>query len=396
MKPNLCLYRDDVLEKFKRIDGKLKKDFYVMNFAHADVLGEIKEDDEDDPWVDPPESGEEERVPESPQDQQKLTSNNNFFREKETEVAQIDIDVAIGRFASHAMAILSRQYRTHCFSIGVFGFKARFFRWDRAGVVISRAFNHRKKPLLREFAKRYCQATDAQRGYDMSVCKASCSEEVKFKEKIRGHVKDLYAPKDEDSVEELVKKHYEEKKVFKIKIWPQQPEDLGDPRSIPEPPARKIFCLDGSDESLSFLEELGANIYERTELEDVEEARLALEKVGKVAAEERKSKCRQYAASKNFQYFLVSRPVANLISVAGRSTRGYWSVKIPDEDAGDDPNDYRICFLKDTWRVVTKDADREGDIMVELYEAGVEYVSDILCQSDVALPRDGITGQSSE
>ena len=94
----------------------------------------------------------------------------------------------------------------------------------------------------------------------------------------------------------------------------------------------------------------------------------------------------------------MSRPVPVASSVAGRSTRGYWAVKIPDEKAGDGLDDYRICFLKDTWRMDTKGTgwETEGDVVVALYEAGVDYISDIFCHSDVGLSEDDLHGETSK
>lgn len=404
MKPDICLYRDDVIENFKKTEGSSRKTYYVTDFAHSDVWSEVKKDDNDDPFLDPTEITNEENAPGSLPNQSKPKVVGGFFRKS----IRGKLDTTIGQFAAYAMSTLTRQHRTHCFSIGVFGSKARFFRWDRAGVIISRAFDYKEKALLSEFAKRYCQATDAQRGYDMTVCKATDDEEKIFKEKIEEHVKDLYGEEDALKIAMKVDDHYQEDKVFKIKVMPQHPNRLVDPYtySIPKlqpPEQEQIDEFDDIPPASVDEERISEN--DGADLDDVEEASLALESIGKASAtandvksaeENRKSACRKYADVGKHQYFLVSRPVAVPLSVAGRSTRGYWSVKIPDKDAGDNTGDYRICFLKDTWRIVAKDMDKEGDIMVELYEAGVEYISDILCHGDVELSEDDSLNQSSE
>lgn len=89
------------------------------------------------------------------------------------------------------------------------------------------------------------------------------------------------------------------------------------------------------------------------------------------------SVCRKY---KTIQHFLVSRPVAAPSSIHGPSARGYWAVKVPDARMKEE---YCISFLKDTWRSAGSETQKEGDIMVELVEAGVPYVSDVLCHGDV-------------
>lgn len=406
-KPDFCLYRDDVIENFKKreVDSKRTNESskninYVTDFAHSDVWGEVKKDDYDDPFNDPPESKDDENVPAPLPNQRKFKVVKEFLKTKHGKVNK-----TVGQFAAYATTTLTRQYRTHCFSIGVFGSKARFFRWDRAGVVVSRAFDYRKTPFLREFAKRYCQATEAQRGYDMSVCKATEEEEKIFKEKIEEHVIELYGEDGLDFVEKVAK-HYQEAKVFKVKVLPQSPKDLGDPFAITdelEVTESELTKEEDKSYLLKLQQKYGgdkAPIKEDIVFNDVAEAHIALERIKRTIGvkgclkKERNSACHRYTG--RYQYFLISRPVTAPPSVAGRATRGYWSVKIPDESAGDQPGDYRICFLKDTWRTVTDDMDTEGDIMVELFEAGVEFVSDILCHGDIGLSEDESSGCSSE
>ena len=91
------------------------------------------------------------------------------------------------------------------------------------------------------------------------------------------------------------------------------------------------------------------------------------------------------------QYFLVSRPEACPRSTAGRTTRAYWAVKLPDPDKPDE--NPKVACLKDTWRIDCEGAEKEGDILVDLVEGGVCNVSDIFCQGDVP---DHVEGQSSD
>lgn len=390
MTTDICLLRSEVVG-MRTVDSTLgdgtEQVEYGGSLTKADIFCEVRKGDEDDPCDDNPGPG------------------GAFFKEMKSEDTQKKLDATTGQIASYAMAILSRQYRTHCFSIGVFGSKARFYRWDRAGVVISRAFDYKEKPLLSEFARRYCQATDAQRGLDLSVCKATEEEEMKFSETIRKHVIDLYALNNEEAVDELVNKHYGKDSVFKIKIWPQKPKDLRNSQNNSDPQNTNQPQSDLDEMKTKFVREYRIEDIKQKEntFDDVGEATLALEKIGLAPStgdgageEKKKSLCRKYADMERFQYFLVSRPIANSISIAGRATRGYWAVRIPDTETGDDPNDYRICFLKDTWRIATEEMEKEGDIMVELIEAGVDFISDILSHGDVGLSEDETCDASRE
>lgn len=97
--------------------------------------------------------------------------------------------------------------------------------------MVSRAFDFHKQPRwLKEFARRYSQASDAQRGYDMTATRASEAEENIFVEIVKKHVKDQLLPRDgEEHVEE---RHYEKDRVYKLLIWPQDPPARARPENI--------------------------------------------------------------------------------------------------------------------------------------------------------------------
>ena len=85
--------------------------------------------------------------------------------------------------------------------------------------------------------------------------------------------------------------------------------------------------------------------------------------------------------------FLVGRYIFVASGMIGRGTRGYVALEWTSQ---------RFTFLKDTWRIESNNMEREGDIMVELFEAGVEYVSDIICHSDVRSSGDESMDNSCE
>ena len=60
MKPVICLYRDDVIKKYERTDGKSEKITYVTDLSESELFCEVGKDGEDDPFVDSPELGKEE------------------------------------------------------------------------------------------------------------------------------------------------------------------------------------------------------------------------------------------------------------------------------------------------------------------------------------------------
>ncbi|KAK0444104.1 hypothetical protein EV421DRAFT_2035118 [Armillaria borealis] len=72
-----------------------------------------------------------------------------------------------GQICAYAGATMTLQFRTHLFTVVIFGFYARLLRWDRSSVIVSRRFNYAERPLiLFRFYKCFAQLTLAQRGRD--------------------------------------------------------------------------------------------------------------------------------------------------------------------------------------------------------------------------------------
>ncbi|KAI0357826.1 hypothetical protein OH77DRAFT_1398442 [Trametes cingulata] len=94
----------------------------------------------------------------------------------------------LGQNFAYAAEIFARQFRLHIFSVSVSGASARLARWDRAGVIMSRAFSLRTEPeILCEFLWRFSHMTETQRGLDLTVEPASEEDETLFKTAIAKH-----------------------------------------------------------------------------------------------------------------------------------------------------------------------------------------------------------------
>ncbi|KAK0472031.1 hypothetical protein IW261DRAFT_1666159, partial [Armillaria novae-zelandiae] len=75
-----------------------------------------------------------------------------------------------GQICAYAGATMTLQFRTHLFTVVIFGSYARLLRWDRSSVIVSRRFNYAEHPLiLFRFYKRFAQLTLAQRGRDPRI-----------------------------------------------------------------------------------------------------------------------------------------------------------------------------------------------------------------------------------
>lgn len=82
-----------------------------------------------------------------------------------------------GQLACYAAAHMGTQFRVHAFSLLLCGNFGRFFRWDRAGAVVSQTFNYIKRPkILAGFLWRYNHLSLEGRGHDLSVSKPTQDE----------------------------------------------------------------------------------------------------------------------------------------------------------------------------------------------------------------------------
>ena len=122
----------------------------------------------------------------------------------------------------HAIEARSRQFRVFYFSVLVVGNRARLFRWDRAGAIVTEAFDLRNQPrFLCEFLWRFHLANPAQRGLDPTVVVASQAEEYLFKKSIRKHAAIQLGISEHDceKLNKALSRHYEEGKVAKVEVY---------------------------------------------------------------------------------------------------------------------------------------------------------------------------------
>ena len=100
-----------------------------------------------------------------------------------------EAEKAFGLSIAFAVEILARQQRAFLFSISMSGSLARLYRWDRAGCIVTQAFDVRERPeLLTEFLWRFSALSDAERGFDTTIELASSTEEALFRDSIRKYV----------------------------------------------------------------------------------------------------------------------------------------------------------------------------------------------------------------
>ncbi|KAI0770200.1 hypothetical protein C8Q74DRAFT_1422593 [Fomes fomentarius] len=207
MKPHICLYRSENLETVLKSDPLSRKEL-----AYAELIIEVTGDPTQDFFIDP-ETAEDATEEEHTSHELTTSSNDPRFREF--------VDRTLGQHISYIMEILARQCRVCFFSIALFGSRARLFRWDRSGCIVTESFDVRAQPeLLCDFLWRFARSSDAGRGHDPTVHMASTKEEELFRQSIREHVR-MQLDVDGDELEKAVSEHYEPSHVFVLYVLQQ-------------------------------------------------------------------------------------------------------------------------------------------------------------------------------
>lgn len=207
MRPHICLYRPENLEEILQSDPLSRKEF-----GYAELIIEVTGDPTQDFFADP---------------KKNLTSEerdlHEFVASSEDPAFTDFVETALGQHISYITEILARQCRIFIFSIAMFGSRARLFRWDRAGCVVTEAFDVRVQPdLLCEFFWRFAHSSDAGRGHDPTVRVASLEEEDLFRRSVIEHVQSQLDVEGE-ALDKAVSAHYEPNRVFAFYVSQNTP-----------------------------------------------------------------------------------------------------------------------------------------------------------------------------
>lgn len=134
---------------------------HFTNFGLAELIVEVKRTPRGDCFTDEPDAPDFINIKfDEPQPKDAFTNE-----EKERVLM-------LGQHIHYAGLLLGRQFRKHLFTMFLCGTWVRFCRWERAGTIVSKAFNCQQDPgPLCEFLWRLEHATLEQRGHDTTVAK---------------------------------------------------------------------------------------------------------------------------------------------------------------------------------------------------------------------------------
>ncbi|KAI5115112.1 hypothetical protein M0805_002833 [Coniferiporia weirii] len=149
--------------------------------------------------------------------------------------------VVLGQMASYAIAQLGSSFRTHVFSVLIFGCKARFIRWDRAGAIVSEPVDYIERPNdLVDFFDRFDQLTPEQRGHDTTASDPSDEEREKATEAFTQRYPD------ESEINYTLRcDHFRKQRLYKFSVPTRSSTGLSKSYYIGTLPKHKVRSLVG-------------------------------------------------------------------------------------------------------------------------------------------------------
>ncbi|KAI0324171.1 hypothetical protein GY45DRAFT_450814 [Cubamyces sp. BRFM 1775] len=199
VKPDIICYAESFLPEVEVHGDKATNEWVsVTRIAYAETFIEVKTNRSDDHYEDPP-----------------ANANRGVFefvygKHARTITKTIEeLKEHLGQNVAYATDMCARQHRRFCFSVSVSGCSARLIRWDRAGVIVTEAFDFVSKPeLLCEFFWRFAHLTDEERGYDMTVHPATSAEDALFRDAVLEHIQSQIVCSTPAALQKALDTHY--------------------------------------------------------------------------------------------------------------------------------------------------------------------------------------------
>ncbi|KAI0333047.1 hypothetical protein GY45DRAFT_376152 [Cubamyces sp. BRFM 1775] len=290
----------------------------------------------------------------------------------------------LGQIMCYSVLVFDHQRRVHHFTLIIFGKNARLVRWDRSGVVATRAFDYVAKPeMLGRFIWRFGRMSPEQRGHDPTATRISPDSD-----QFRLMMERAMPPTADDASEE-------EENVDEEPDLNNEGEGAGDEGEDPDdadpmPELAELETEDSSDwETDDSAEEATDGLDDEAYATDTDDGTDGTGIPGDHAragfAESIKGgaicwRLQVDDAQKGAQYFLVGKPHFIAAGLAGRGTQTFIAI---DEADPQGP----FVYLKDAWRVAHIGIEQEGKILERLNSnddgGPVPFVPTMRCHGDV-------------
>ncbi len=195
--PHVCCYAVDNLALVQATPG--------VELGYAEFFIQVSPDPHRDFFVDPPSDADE-----------ATRQDHDFLACPEDPETQQRLHDALGQHIAHTVEMFARQHRVCAFTISMFGSRARFLRWDRAGCVVSESFDVRTQPdLLCDMLAGFAAASRYGRGHDPTVEMALAEEDI-FLDALKRHVRSQVGPGED--VDQVIRLHHQAGHVVAITV----------------------------------------------------------------------------------------------------------------------------------------------------------------------------------
>ncbi|KAM5541456.1 hypothetical protein V8D89_005010 [Ganoderma adspersum] len=266
--------------------------------------------------------------------------------------------IALSQFVEYMLNVQKNQHRVFSYSVYICSDMARLFYFDRSGAFVSKPFSwDDPKSLLHQFVWKIAKLANAGRfaelGHDETASLASDEEKEKF-----------LALKDDTSLPQHVRDGFKKATadkwpIYKLEVAPGEPSEDEWFSDIHFPPPKEFTSSPTGQPQPS---------------------------PSRSTPPSKPSSEPPATASDNplklgSRYFLVGRPHFAADGLVGRCTRGYLAYDITDADE----NNWRVCFLKDSWRPVVPGRTRPEHLVYQrLRFSGVDRgIATLICGGDV-------------
>ena len=201
--PHICCYATNNDRVIRKAEAHSR-----LPLGYTEFFIDVRPDPIHDTFVDPP-SGQD--------------TSHEFMAALEPELKPL-VTRAFAKHIFHVSEILARQYRTFLFTISMCGSRARLFRWDRSGAIVTHSFDIRDEPeIFCEFLWRFSCASRLARGHDLTVELASSPEENLFRQAVQRYIRDQLGLEGEE-LNKAVSEHYQPGRVIAVDVFAQDPD----------------------------------------------------------------------------------------------------------------------------------------------------------------------------
>ncbi|KAI0831732.1 hypothetical protein BC628DRAFT_1407361 [Trametes gibbosa] len=205
-KPHIsCLTRRNV-EAVRRLDHHSRSEL-----GYAELFIQVTADATRDFFTDPPPGLDAEH-----------RAAFDFVTERPEREIKREVENAFALHIAFVTEVFARQHRNAYYSISMAGSRARLIRWDRAGCVVSEAFDIREHPEhLCNFLWRFSRTSDTLRGHDNTVRPATVEEELQFRDVVKEYVRSQLEVEGE-ALDRALSQHYCPGRAAVVEIYPHR------------------------------------------------------------------------------------------------------------------------------------------------------------------------------